>query len=162
MWEISAHRLLLKCMGWPLTSVSSLHSDYYPVFFGSKSFLFGTAYFSLWGNCRVNYIVTNSINCLLIGSRCIPNGAQTNHCWDNLAHGSKSTWYYHTLCYEKNFNLLIIVIIHYRHPKGSVVLIILNLFDTETIVTLTNDELINSDQDIYWLTPSPVTNITSQ
>ena len=23
--------------------------------------------------------VTNSINCLLIGSRCIPNGAHTNH-----------------------------------------------------------------------------------
>ena len=39
---------------------------------------------------------------------------------------------------------------------------VLNIFDTEAIVTLTNDELINSDQDIYWLTPSPVTNITSQ
>ena len=52
--------------------------------------------------------------------------------------------------------------IHYRYPKGSVVLIILNTIDTEAIVTLTNDELINSDQDIYWLTPSPVTNITSQ
>ena len=45
------------------------------------------------------------------------------------------------------------------YPKGSVVLIILNTIDNETVVTLTDDELINSDQDIYWLTPSPVTNI---
>ena len=27
-----------------------------------------------------DYIVTNSIKSLLIGSRCIPNGAHTNHC----------------------------------------------------------------------------------
>ena len=27
-----------------------------------------------------DYIVTNSINSLLIGSRCIPNGEHTNHC----------------------------------------------------------------------------------
>ena len=27
-----------------------------------------------------DYIITNSINCLLIGSRCIPNGAHNNHC----------------------------------------------------------------------------------
>ena len=24
--------------------------------------------------------IINSINCLIIGSRCIPNGAHTNHC----------------------------------------------------------------------------------
>ena len=37
------------------------------------------------------YIVTNSINSLLIGSRCtcIPNGAHTNQCLANLAHASK-------------------------------------------------------------------------
>ena len=48
---------------------------------GPKSFLFGTAQFSLWASGTVNYdyIVTNSINSLLIGSRCIPNGAHTNH-----------------------------------------------------------------------------------
>ena len=34
-------------------------------------------------------IVNNSINYLLIGSRCIPNGAYTNRCWANLAHASK-------------------------------------------------------------------------
>ena len=40
------------------------------------SFLSGTAQFSLWGGGAVNYdfIITNS---LLIGSRCIPNGAHT-------------------------------------------------------------------------------------
>ena len=50
-----------------------------------KSFLFGTAQFSLWASGAVDYIV---INTLLIGSRCIPN-AHINHCWVNLAHASK-------------------------------------------------------------------------
>ena len=56
---------------------------------GPKSFLFGTAQFSLWvsGAVDYDYIITNSINSLLIGSRYIPNGA---HCWANLAHASKS------------------------------------------------------------------------
>ena len=31
------------------------------------------------GAVNYDYIVTNSINSLLIGSRCIPNGAHTNH-----------------------------------------------------------------------------------
>ena len=46
---------------------------------GPKSFLFGTVQFSLWASGTVNYdyIVTNSINSLLIGSRCIPNGIHT-------------------------------------------------------------------------------------
>ena len=41
---------------------------------GRKSFLFGTAQFSLWASGAVNYdyIVTNSINSLLIGSRVFP------------------------------------------------------------------------------------------
>ena len=46
-----------------------------------KSFLFGAAQFNLWASGAVSYdyIVTNNINSLLIGSRCIPNGAHTNH-----------------------------------------------------------------------------------
>ena len=32
------------------------------------------------GPANYDYIVTNSINSLLIGSRCIRNGANTNHC----------------------------------------------------------------------------------
>ena len=46
---------------------------------------------SLWASGIVNYdyILTNSINCLLIGSRCIPNDAHTNHFWANLVHASK-------------------------------------------------------------------------
>ena len=44
---------------------------------------------SLFGpDGAVNY-VTSSINSLLIGSKGIPNGACTNHCWANLAHASK-------------------------------------------------------------------------
>ena len=58
---------------------------------GPKSFLFGTAQFSLWASGAVNYdyIVNDSINSLLIGSRCFPNGTHTKHCWANLAHASK-------------------------------------------------------------------------
>ena len=58
---------------------------------GPKSFLFGTAEFSLWASEAVNYdyIITNSINSFLIGSRCIPNGAHTNHCLTTLARASK-------------------------------------------------------------------------
>ena len=45
----------------------------------------------------VNYdytcIATNSINCLLFGSRCNPNGTHTNHFWTNLAHASKCIKY---------------------------------------------------------------------
>ena len=46
------------------------------------SFLLGTAQFSNRASGAVNYdyIVTNSINSLLIGSRCIPNAPLTNHC----------------------------------------------------------------------------------
>ena len=32
------------------------------------------------GAVNFDYIVTNSINSLLIGSRCIPNGVRTNYC----------------------------------------------------------------------------------
>ena len=48
---------------------------------GPKSFLFRTAQFSLWasGSVDYHYIVTNIINSLVISSRCIPNGAHTNH-----------------------------------------------------------------------------------
>ena len=47
-----------------------------------KRFLLGIPQFSLWASGAVNYdhIVTNSINVLLIGSRCIHNGTLTNHC----------------------------------------------------------------------------------
>ena len=49
---------------------------------GPKSFLFAPALFSLWpdGAGNYDYIITNSINSLLIGSRCIFNGTRTNHC----------------------------------------------------------------------------------
>ena len=32
------------------------------------------------GTVNYEYIITDSINSLLTGSRCIPNGAHTNHC----------------------------------------------------------------------------------
>ena len=55
-----------------------------------KSFLFGTAQFYLWASGAVSYDYIVSINSLLIGSRCIINGAHTNHCWANFAHASKN------------------------------------------------------------------------
>ena len=54
---------------------------------GPKSFLFGAAQFSLFGpdgavtcNYDYTYVISITINSLLIGSRCIHNGAHTNHC----------------------------------------------------------------------------------
>ena len=41
------------------------------------------------GTVNYDYIVTNSINSLLIGSQCIPNSTHTNHCRANLAHALK-------------------------------------------------------------------------
>ena len=48
---------------------------------GPKSFLFDSAQFSLLASGAViyDYTITNSINSLLIGWRCIPNDANTNH-----------------------------------------------------------------------------------
>ena len=56
-----------------------------------KSFLFPTVQLFRWASGAVNYdyIITNSIKSLLIGSICISCGAHTNHCWANLAHASK-------------------------------------------------------------------------
>ena len=36
--------------------------------------------FGPYGTVNCDYIITNSINSLLIGSGCIPNGAHTNNC----------------------------------------------------------------------------------
>ena len=59
--------------------------------YGAKSFSYGAtcSLFGPDGAVNYDYIVTNSINDLLISSRCIPNGSHTNHCWANLAHASK-------------------------------------------------------------------------
>ena len=48
---------------------------------GPMGFFIGTAQFSLWAIGTANYdcIITNSINSLLICSRCIANGTHTNH-----------------------------------------------------------------------------------
>ena len=60
--------------------------------------LFGTVQCSLFepdDAVNYDYIVTNSINYLLIGSKCIPNGAHTNHSWAMLQNISKTpiNWY---------------------------------------------------------------------
>ena len=47
---------------------------------------------SLYGpDSAVNYdyVVTKSTNSLLTGTRHIPNGTHTDHCWANLANASK-------------------------------------------------------------------------
>ena len=61
------YTLLISSYGAPLAQRASylaLHSS-----------LFGPD-----GAVNYDYIVTNSINSLLIGSKCIPNGVHTNHC----------------------------------------------------------------------------------
>ena len=54
------------------------------------------------GTVNYDYIINNSINSLLIGSRWIPNGAHTNQRWVNLAHTSK---------HIKNFNVHVIMFV---------------------------------------------------
>ena len=58
---------LISSYGTPLAQRAS--------YLAMHSFLFGPD-----GTGNYDYIITNSINCLLIGSRYIPNGAHTNHC----------------------------------------------------------------------------------
>ena len=67
----------------------------------------------IW-HCAVNYdyIVSNSINSWLIGSRCILNGTHTNHFWANLAQASKVIK--NSELHVHNFNSLI------SHPYTSI------------------------------------------
>ena len=58
---------LISLYGAPLTQRAS--------YLALHSFLFGPD-----GTVNYDYIVINSINYLLIGSRCIPNGTHNNHC----------------------------------------------------------------------------------
>ena len=57
------------------------------------------------GAGNYDYIVTNSINSLLIGSRCISNGAYTNHCWANLAQASKLTLSFKKMFFYYMYNI---------------------------------------------------------
>ena len=50
----------------------------------------------------------------------------------------------------------------YRYSMGSIVLLILNTINETAPVSLNNEELSKSSQDVYWLTPYPATNITSR
>ena len=59
--------VLISSYGAPLAQRASYLAQY--------SSLFGPD-----GAVNYDYIVTNSIKSSLIGSRCIPNGAHTNHC----------------------------------------------------------------------------------
>ena len=58
---------LINLYGTPLAHGAS--------FLALHSYLFGPD-----GAVNYDYIITNSINSLLIDSRCIPNGTHTNHC----------------------------------------------------------------------------------
>ena len=77
-WEWSGPVFLISLYGAPLTQRAS--------YLALQSSLFGPV-------VQVHIIMIilslNSINSLLICSRCIPNGTHTNHCWVNLAHASK-------------------------------------------------------------------------
>ena len=72
------------------------------------------------GAGNYDYIVTNSINSLLIGSRCISNGAYTNHCWANLAQASKLT-----LSFKKMFFITCIIY--------NIIFIIKNILKNERV-----------------------------
>ena len=65
--QVLVPEFLISSYGAPLAQTAS--------YLAQHSFLFGPD-----GTVNYDYIVTNSINSLLIGSKCIPNGAHTNHC----------------------------------------------------------------------------------
>ena len=86
------------------------HTHYIPVFlissYGSPlaqraSYLaLHSSLFGPDGAVNYDYIITNSINSLLIGSRCIPNGAHTNHfepIWPMLQNLSKTLLHTYTM-----------------------------------------------------------------
>ena len=82
---------LISSYGAPLAQRASylaLHSS-----------LFGTD-----GTVNYDYIVTNSINCLLIGSRCIPNGTHTNHFWPMLQNVSKTLIHIQSCIWRKSIS----------------------------------------------------------
>ena len=77
------------------------------------------------GQMAHDYIITNSINSLLIGSRCTLSGAHTNHCWVNLAHCFTK---YHKLCLKgillANISIWISII---TCPSRSLIITLANL-----------------------------------
>ena len=77
------------CILWPNYSmllVNSIHAAVFLISSYGAPLTQRTSYLALHsshfgpdGTVNYDYIVTNSINYLLIGSRCIPNGTHTNH-----------------------------------------------------------------------------------
>ena len=65
--KVHVAEFLISSYGAPLAQRSS--------YLAQHSYLFGRD-----GAVNYDYIVTNSINYLLIGSRCIPNGTHDSHC----------------------------------------------------------------------------------
>ena len=64
-----------------LTHITVLISSYGTPLAQRASYLaLHSSLFGLDGAVNYDYIITNSINSSLIGSRCIPNGAHTDHC----------------------------------------------------------------------------------
>ena len=76
------------------------------------------------GAVNYDFIVINSINSLLIASRCtcIPNGIHTNHWWANLAHTSKfikNTAASATLYYIYNVHVYLTISFHSKGANSN-------------------------------------------
>ena len=66
------------CLGVPTVFLISLYGT--PLAQSTSYLALHSSLFRPDGAVNYDYIVTNSINSLLIGSRCIPNGTLTNPC----------------------------------------------------------------------------------
>ena len=111
MYVLCTSEFLISSYGTPLAQRAS--------YVAHHNSLFGPD-----GAGNYDYIVTNSINSLLIGSRCtcISNGAYTNHCWANLAQASKLT-----LSFKKMFFITCIIYMY------NIIFIIKNILKNERV-----------------------------
>ena len=82
LWSISYELFFQQCFWILISSPLAQRASY----FALHSSLFGPD-----GTVNYDYIVTNNINSLLIGWRCIPNGAHANHCWANASTDIKNS-----------------------------------------------------------------------
>ena len=79
--EKQTHNSFIQCTVYHVFQSVFLTSLYgAPLAQRASYFTLHSSLFAPAGTVNYDYIVTNNINSLLIGSRCIPNGTYTNHC----------------------------------------------------------------------------------
>ena len=115
----TTHKLLYYVCMYVCISVFLINSYGAPLakrasYLAQHSFLFGPD-----GTVNYGYIVTNSINSLLTGSRCILNGTHTNHVepiWPMLQNVSKTVMY---ICMYVHVCMYVCISVFFINPYGA-------------------------------------------